>query len=116
MSDIYSEALERLSRVSGVRGALIVETDAGVPILAELAEGVEGGAVAALASSLFRRTNSAAQAATFGSLRTMQLEAENGHVVVANGGDLLVVVVAEKGAQLGMVRLEAHRAAEALQQ
>jgi predicted regulator of Ras-like GTPase activity (Roadblock/LC7/MglB family) len=114
MSDVYTSALERLSRVPGVRGALIVETDAGLPVVAELAEGVEGGALAALASSLFRRTNNASQTAAFGSLSTMQLEAEAGHVVVANGGDLLVVVVAEKTAQLGMVRLEAHRAAEAL--
>ena len=114
MSDIYTEAVDRISRVPGVRGALIVETDAGVPVLAELAEGVDGTAVAALAASLFRRTGRAAQASAFGNLRTLQLEAAGGHVIVANGGDLLVVVVAEKGAQLGMVRLEAHRAAEAL--
>jgi predicted regulator of Ras-like GTPase activity (Roadblock/LC7/MglB family) len=115
MSDVYTEALERLSRVPGVRGAIIVETEAGLPVLSELAEGVEGGALAALASSLFRRNNNAVKTALFGRLRTMQLEADNGHVVVANGGDLLIVVVAEKTAQLGMVRLEAHRAAEALQ-
>jgi predicted regulator of Ras-like GTPase activity (Roadblock/LC7/MglB family) len=115
MSDVYTEALGRLSRVPGVRGALIVETDAGVPVVSELAEGVQEGALAALASSLFRRNNAAAQTAAFGPLRTMQLEADGGHVVVANGGELLVVVVAEKTAQLGMVRLEAHRAAEALQ-
>jgi predicted regulator of Ras-like GTPase activity (Roadblock/LC7/MglB family) len=114
MSDVYSTTLDRLTRVSGVRGALIVETDAGVAIMAELADGIDGGAVAALASSLFRRTNKAAQSATFGSLRTLQLEAADGHVVVANGGELLIVVVTEKGAQLGLVRLEAHRAAEAL--
>lgn len=115
MSDVYQEALERLSRVPGVRGALIVESDAGVPVIAELAEGVEGKALAALAASLFKRTTRAADTAAFGRLRTLQLEAEAGHVVVANGGELLVVVVAEKDAQLGMVRLEAHRAAEALQ-
>lgn len=115
MSDIFSAALDRLSRVSGVRGALIVETDAGVPVSSELAEGVPGEVVAALASSLFRRTNKAAQTAEFGSLRTLQLEAEFGHVIVANGGEMLVVVVAEKNAQLGQLRLEAHRAAEALQ-
>lgn len=115
MSDIFAEALDRLSRVSGVRGALIVETEAGVPVLAELAEGIDGGAVAAFASSLFRRTTKAAHSAEFGNVRTLQLEAGDGHVVVANGGELLVVVVAEKNAQLGQVRLEAHRAAEALQ-
>ena len=116
MSDIYKDVLARLTRVPGVRGALLVETDAGVPVVAELAVDVDGGAVAALASSLFRRTNVAAQTAAFGNLRTLQLEAESGHVIVADGGDLLVVVVTEKGAQLGMVRLEAHRVAEALQQ
>jgi predicted regulator of Ras-like GTPase activity (Roadblock/LC7/MglB family) len=115
VSDLYSDAVDRLSRVPGVRGALLVETEAGVPVLSELAEGVDGGAVAALASSLFRRTSKASQTAAFGNVRTLQLEADVGHVIVANGGDLLIVVIAEKGAQLGMVRLEAHRAAEALQ-
>ena len=115
MSDVYTEALARLSRVPGVRGALIVESDAGLPVVSELADGVDGSALAALASSLFRRTNNASQTAAFGKLSTMQLEAEDGHVVVSNGGDLLIIVVAEKTAQLGMVRLEAHRAAEALQ-
>ena len=115
MSDVFSQALSRLSHVSGVRGALIVEADAGVPVLSELAQGVDGDAVAALASSLYRRTHKAADTAEFGKLRTLQLEAEAGHVIVASGGDMLVVVVAEKNAQLGLVRLEAHRAAEALQ-
>ena len=64
MTDVYSEALERLSRVPGVRGALIVETEAGVPVVAELAEGVDGSAIAALAASLFRRTTRAAHTAS----------------------------------------------------
>ena len=115
MSDIYAEALDRISRVPGVRGALIVESEAGVPVLSELAAGVEGDALSALAASLFRRTSKAAHTANFGNVRTLQMESENGHVIVANGGELLVVVVAEKNAQLGQVRLEAHRAAETLQ-
>ena len=114
MSDLFRDILERASHVSGVRGAMIVESDAGVPVMAELTEGVDGGAAAALASSLFRRTKRAAQTAEFGELRTLQLEAEAGHVIVADAGELLIVIVAEKNAQLGMVRLEAHRAAEAL--
>lgn len=115
MSDIFAEAVDRLSRVPGVRGALIVESDAGLPVIAELAQGIDGDAVSALASSLYRRTRKAAATANFGNVRTLQMEAETGHVIVASGGDLLVVVVAEKNAQLGQVRLEAHRAAETLQ-
>jgi predicted regulator of Ras-like GTPase activity (Roadblock/LC7/MglB family) len=114
VSDLFRDILERASHVSGVRGAMIVESEAGVPVMAELTEGVDGGAAAALASSLFRRTKRAAQTAEFGELRTLQLEAEAGHVIVAEAGELLIVIVAEKNAQLGMVRLEAHRAAEAL--
>ena len=61
MIDVYNAAVQRLSRVSGVRGALLVDAQAGVPVVAELAEGVSGTAVAALAASLFRLINGAGQ-------------------------------------------------------
>jgi predicted regulator of Ras-like GTPase activity (Roadblock/LC7/MglB family) len=114
MSDVFTAAVDRLSRVSGVRGAMIVEADAAVPVVAELSEGVNGTAVAALAASLFRRTSQASQTANFGELATLQLEAEDGHVVVVGAGELILVVIAERNAQLGLVRLEAHRAAGSL--
>jgi predicted regulator of Ras-like GTPase activity (Roadblock/LC7/MglB family) len=112
MSDPYRTSVERLSRVSGVRGALIVDLEAGIPVSAELAEDVSGSAVAALAAALYRRTSSAAQGAGFGPARTLQLESADGHVVMVGAGELVVVVVAEPAAQLGLVRLEANRAAE----
>jgi predicted regulator of Ras-like GTPase activity (Roadblock/LC7/MglB family) len=114
VSQELNNAVDRLSRVTGVRGAMVVEADAGVPVVGELKEGIEGGAVAALASSLFRRTDSAARAADFGPVGTLQLEASAGHVIVANAGDLLVVVITERGSQLGLIRLKAHQEAEAL--
>ena len=45
-NDLFRSALERLSRVAGVRGALIVDTDAGVPVVAELSADVDGTALA----------------------------------------------------------------------
>ncbi len=114
MNAPFGGALERLSRVPGVRGALIVDAQAGVPVVAELAARVDGGPVAALAASVFRRTSRAADAAGFGRLDTLQLEAAEGHVVMAGAGELMVVAVADHGAQLGLVRLEVHRAAEGL--
>jgi predicted regulator of Ras-like GTPase activity (Roadblock/LC7/MglB family) len=113
MSDIFTAALDRLTRVAGVRGAMIVDLEAGIPVAEELADGVAGPAVAALTASLFSRTAHAAAMAGFGEVDTIQLEAEEGHVVIAAAGEMIVVVVAEPGAQLGMVRLEAHRTAEA---
>jgi hypothetical protein len=114
MSDPFTTTLDRLSRITGVRGALIVEADAGVPVLTELSAGVNGAAVAALASALYQRTSKATNVVDQGALKSLQLEAENGHVIVAGAGELLVVVLAERTAQLGMVRLEVSRAAEAL--
>jgi predicted regulator of Ras-like GTPase activity (Roadblock/LC7/MglB family) len=114
MSDPYRTSVERLSRVVGVRGALVVEVEAGIPVSAELAEDVSGPAVAALAAALYRRTNRASAGAGFGPAGTLQLHTTGGQVIMVGAGDLMVVVVADPAAQLGLVRLEAHRAAEAL--
>ncbi|HEX6694596.1 MAG TPA: roadblock/LC7 domain-containing protein [Longimicrobiales bacterium] len=114
MIDVYNAAVQRLSRVSGVRGALLVDAQAGVPVVAELAEGVSGTAVAALAASLFQRTAQASEHADFGRLTTLQVDADEGHMIAVDAGEVIIVVVAERAAQLGLVRLEAHRAAESL--
>ena len=115
MSDRYAEALARLSRVVGVQGALVVETAAGVPVASELSTEVDGNAVAALAASLYRRASQAAQTGGLERLEALQLEAEGGHVIVAGAGEVLVIAVVARDAQLGMVRIEAERAAESLQ-
>ena len=114
MSDPLGTALWRVSRVAGVTGALIVEADTGLPVLAELREGVEGGSLAALAAALFQRTSQASNAAGFGSLSTFHLEAEEGHVVAAGAGELIVVSIVSDDAQQGLLRLETQRAAELL--
>jgi uncharacterized protein len=115
MSDPYTTAVERMSRIGGVRGALVVEAETGVPVAAELSEGVNGTAVAALTASLFRRSMQAAESAEYGLLRTLQLDADGGHVIAVGAADgLVLVAVASRDAQLGLVRLEAHRAARSL--
>jgi len=114
MNALFNAAVERLSRVAGVRGALLVESEAGVPVVSELREGVNETAVAALVASLFRRTGAASETADFGRLNTLQLEADEGHVVAVDAGELILVVVADHDAQLGLVRFEAHRAAESI--
>ena len=111
MSEPVHEALRRLSRVPGVRGAMIVDAEAGVPVASELAAGVDETAVSALAGSLFRRTVDATTASGFGRVETLQMEAADGHLLVAGAGALLVVALAEPRAQLGLIRIEAGRAA-----
>lgn len=118
MKQLLTEALYRLGRIPGVGGVLIVDAQAGVPVAVEsVAQAVEfdATALAALATALFSRLARAASAATFGGLAAVQLEGTAGHLLVTAVGDLLVVVVAEADAQLGMLRIEARRLAEVLQ-
>jgi predicted regulator of Ras-like GTPase activity (Roadblock/LC7/MglB family) len=112
----FDDVLDRLSRVAGVRGAMLVDAQAGVSIVAEMAEGVAGPAVAAMAASLMKRAQKATTAAKFGGLRTIQLEAADGHLIVANHGDIIAVAVTRPDAQLGLVRVEIRNAVEALSQ
>lgn len=114
MSDAYAAALSRLSRVPGVRAAFIVETDAGVPIVGDVTADVDGTAVAALAAALFQRTSQASELVGLGALDTFHLQALGGHLLIAGAGDFAVTVLVEPDAQLGMVRMEARRTADAV--
>ena len=111
MSDPVERALRRLTRVTGVRGAMVVDAEAGVPVASQLAAGVEEMALAALAGSLFLRTQDASTATGFGRVRLLQLASKEGHLFVAGAGALLMVALADSSAQFGMVRIEAGRAA-----
>lgn len=115
MTDRFADALARLSRVPGVRGAIIVEPDTGVPVVAEVEASTSAQALAALAAALFQRTGRASDAAGFGTLNRLQLDAEGGRVLMAGAGDLVLVVLVADDGQLGMVRLEMQRAAESFQ-
>lgn len=114
MSDVFTQAVQRLSHVPGVRGALVVDLSAGVPVVEELTQDVSGTAVAALAGAMFRRTAQASESAGFGDLDTIHLEADAGHVLVAGAGDLIIVALLADDAQIGKVRIEARRAAAAV--
>lgn len=114
MTDAYRSTLERLSRVPGVRGALVVLADAGVPVVEELQPDVASAAVAALAAALFRRTSLAVESADFGALETLHLEAEGGQVVIGGAGELIVIALIDNDAQIGRARIEVARAAQSL--
>lgn len=113
----YGELLDRVNRVSGVRGSMVVALEDGLIVEEDLMVGVPGAAVAALVASLFRRARKSLQGADFGAAQLVQVEAEEGLLFAAAPpqlGDLLLVVVAESWVNVGLVRLEAARVVEAL--
>ena len=113
----HSALLERINRVSGVRGSMIVAAEDGLIVEEELMVGVPGPAAAALVAALFRRARRSVEAASFGSAGYLQVEGEGGLLFAAappEMGDLLLVVVAEAWVNVGLVRLEAQAAVEGL--
>jgi predicted regulator of Ras-like GTPase activity (Roadblock/LC7/MglB family) len=110
-----SAALDLITRVRGVRGAMLVSADDGLVVEEQLMEGIKGPAVAALAGSLSGRLRRAMEAAGVGAGVFWHLQAEQGALlVVPAASGILVVAVAEPNVNIGLVRLELLRAAEAV--
>ena len=115
-----NKTLDLITRVRGVRGAMIVSAEDGLVIAEQLMEGIKGSAVAALAASLAGKLRRAMEAAGTGPSVFWHLQAEQGALLVVPGGGtnteggILVVAVAEPDVNIGLVRLELLRAAEAV--
>lgn len=106
-------ALDAITRVRGVRGALFVAGDDGLIVAEALMEGVPGKAVAALAASLAKRLKPALDAAGAGPPRFIHLQATGGTLVIVPAPEgMLVVALGDPYMNVGLVRLEMLRAAE----
>jgi len=110
-----NNALDLVTRVRGVRGAMLVSADDGLVVAEQLMEGIKGSAVAALAASLAERLRRAMEAAGIGTSVFWHLQADQGTLlVVPAASGILVVAVAEPDVNIGLVRLELLRAGEAI--
>lgn len=114
MNQPFERVLDRLSRIPGVRGAMIVDAEAGVPIVHEIAGADSDAVLAAFAASLRQRAELALAKPDLGPLNLLHLEADDGHLFVARSGDWLVAALADAGAQIGQVRVEVRNVAAEL--
>lgn len=113
MTGPFRQALDNITRVRGVRGAMLVAGDDGLIVAESLMEGVRGNAVAALAASLARRFRQAMESAVGGIPHFLHLQGDGGTLVVVPAPDgVLVVAVGDPHMNVGLVRLEMLRAAE----
>lgn len=116
MSAQFGTLLESLTRQRGVRASLVVSENDGLVVDSSLRFGQDGDRVAALAASLYRKARLSAAAARLGSVSFLQLDAERGRICVAGGGgDLVIVVVADPSANVGLIRVELLKALESLE-
>jgi predicted regulator of Ras-like GTPase activity (Roadblock/LC7/MglB family) len=117
MSALLDAVLEPLARTAGVRAALLAAEDDGVPVHAVAHDDVDAETLAALGCRLYRSARLAGHRAGFGASRMMHIEAESGQVCVTSAGNnsaLVLIVLAERDANVGAVRIALDRAAAAV--
>jgi predicted regulator of Ras-like GTPase activity (Roadblock/LC7/MglB family) len=99
--------LDRVTRVPGVRGAVVVAAADGLVVAEQLMDGVDGQAAAALTASLVGRLVRTAETAGMRPPAFVQLRGDGGSVLAAPGPqDLVLVAVVGPDANLGLARLE----------
>lgn len=102
----FSSVLDGLTRVPGVRSALVVDAMEGLVVAEASMEGVDAAAVAALAASLAARLARAVQTLGYPEPDVLHLEGAAGSLMAApSGAELLLVTVCDADANLGLLRL-----------
>ena len=115
MTARFGEALDGLTRMRGVQGALLVSAEDGIPVSGALIEEERAPALAALAATLLARVRELTSKTGHAEPRFLHLQAAGGLLLLAPAAnDLIVVGVAGREALLGPVRLEMLRVAEQL--
>ena len=106
----FARALDFVTRVRGVRGAMLVTGDDGLVVAEQLMEGIKGPAVAALAASVARRLGRAMETAGVGATLFWHLQAERGALLVVPAPSGLLVV-RDRSVPMGRLAILAQRAA-----
>jgi predicted regulator of Ras-like GTPase activity (Roadblock/LC7/MglB family) len=114
MTSPFAQMLDTIRRQRGVTASLVAGESDGVIVDARLQVGQRGDHVAALTASLYRKARLSAAAAGLGRVGFMQLEAASGRVCAVGRNGLVVVAVARRDANVGLIRVELLRAAEGL--
>jgi predicted regulator of Ras-like GTPase activity (Roadblock/LC7/MglB family) len=115
MSSPFTNVLDALTRQRGVRASMIVSERDGVIVDSNVRFGQDGDRIAALAASMYRKARLSARAARLGAVSFLQLDAERGRICAAGGtGDLVIVVVSDTQANVGLIRMELLKALEGL--
>ena len=101
--------VDSLSEIGGVRAALIVRRDG--TSVADVVIGEDEELLGALTGAIFATINRSMQRTGLGELDDFVVSASEGSIQAMAAGDLVLVVLADRKSNIGLIRLELRRAA-----
>jgi predicted regulator of Ras-like GTPase activity (Roadblock/LC7/MglB family) len=108
-------ALEEITRIRGVRGAVLADRTEGIVVAESAMLGVRREAIAALGASLVRRCGVLLEGGGLGVPRHVLLQGREGTLVAVPVTDeLLLLAVGDAAVNVGLVRAELQRVAREL--
>jgi predicted regulator of Ras-like GTPase activity (Roadblock/LC7/MglB family) len=113
VSTRYGRLLDQITKVRGVRGALLVAAEDGIVVAETVMGGIRSSAVAALVGSLVRRIRRAADSVQIGFPEFVHLQTAGGALCAVPVPDgMLLVAVADTEVNIGLLRLALRKTAE----
>ncbi len=103
------EVLSELNKTPGITGSMVVGKD-GIVIAADLEEKVESDTVGALAASITSNIQKSLDRLETSPLTQVTIEADNAKLFFTDAPIGILVVTAERGVNIGLIRLEIRNA------
>lgn len=99
------EILNQLNKVEGAHGSLIIGTD-GLVVAADLGTEADENAVAAVGSQILGSLRGALRRMEMGDFRRFIVTGRDGRVILADAGDVILVVFLDLDANIGLASVE----------
>ena len=108
------EILNKLNKIEGVHGSLIMGVD-GIVVAAELGTDVDENAVAAVGSQILGSLQGALRRMQMGGFQRFIVTGRDGKIILANAGSVIVVLLLDLDANLGLVSVDVKVAIKEIQ-
>lgn len=108
---MIDRVLKDLGRINGVSGSLVVGKD-GLIIESEVTSDIDSELVAAMSSAVFGTAERSAEEIKHNPLQQVMIEGDKGKTLMIDAGEGILVVIADVGINLGLIRIEMRRSAE----
>ncbi len=107
LSDLNSSSAD-------ITASAVISTD-GLPVAALLPRGVDSDRVGAMAAALLALGNRTARELQCGDLEQVMVKGRNGYILLIQAGaDTVLAVTANENAKLGLILMDARRAAKSI--